>query len=374
MGRLDNVTPFIVMDIVKKAGEIENAIHFEVGQPDISPSKSVIDAMAKAVESGTFPYTESLGIKPLREKITEFYKSRYNVDVSPDRIIITVGTSGAFLLAYSVALDCGEKLAFTDPSYPCYKNFSYILNIEPVMIPVDSSTDYQMTAQMLEQHSGVKAVQISSPANPTGNLYSGKNLKELIKHCADNDITFISDEIYHGLVYDGEQEKTALEFSDDVIVINGFSKYFCMPGARLGWMILPEKYVRKAEIVMQNLFISAPTVSQLGALGAFDADFLSSYRDEYRRRRDFLYERLKKLFTIDTKPEGAFYIWADISEYSDDCLAFAEELLNNIGVAVTPGIDFGTNNTKNYIRFAYTRNIDHMAEGLARLEVYLKNR
>ncbi|WP_022850466.1 pyridoxal phosphate-dependent aminotransferase [Limisalsivibrio acetivorans] len=374
MDRLENVTPFIVMDIVRKAGEIEDAIHFEVGQPDISPSEKVFDALHEAIEKRSFPYTESLGIRPLREKIAGFYKNRYGVDVSPDRILLTVGTSGAFLIAYSILMNSGDRLAFTDPSYPCYKNFSNIMDIEPVMIPVDSSTNYQLTVDMLKEKENIKAVQISSPANPTGNIYTGENLKELTKYCDENGIAFISDEIYHGLVYEDEPEHTALELSDEAIVINGFSKYFCMPGIRLGWMIMPERLVRRAEIVMQNLFISAPVLSQLGAMGAFDEIFLRDYKEEYRRRRDYLYGELKEMFPIDAKPQGAFYIWADISEYSNDSYAFCMELLEETGVAVTPGVDFGSNETNKYIRFAYTRNIDHMAEGIRRLKEYLKNR
>lgn len=288
--------------------------------------------------------------------------------------MLTVGTSGAFLIAYSIMLDIGEKLAFTDPGYPCYKNYSYVLGIEPVMVPVSAETDYQMTPEMLAGQKDVKAVQISSPANPMGNVYEKNNLKELIKYCNKENIGFISDEIYHGLVYGDRREHTALEFSDDVVVINGFSKYFCMPGARLGWMILPEKLVRPAEIVMQNLYISAPTVSQMGRINAFDYDFLAEYKAEYEKRRNFLYNELKDIFKIDVLPEGAFYIWADISGYSDDCYSFAMELMENAHVAVTPGVDFGVNQTNKYIRFAYTRNIDHMAEGVRRIKKYLAER
>jgi aspartate/methionine/tyrosine aminotransferase len=374
MKRTDNLTPFIVMDIVKKAQGIEGCTHFEVGQPDIAPPESTIKSMQEAVAEAQFPYTESLGLRPLREKISQFYKKRYSVDVDPDRIMLTVGTSGAFLIAYSILLDMGEKLAFTDPGYPCYKNFSYVLDIDPVMIPVDSSTRYQMTPEMLQKYDNVKAVQISSPSNPTGNIYSSENLKNLINYCDNNDIGFISDEIYHGLIYGDEKENTALEFSDKALIINGFSKYFCMPGARLGWLILPEELVRPAEMVMQNLLISAPTISQKGALGSFNYEFLENYRSEYEKRRDYLYNELKDIFKIDILPEGAFYIWADISEYSNDSYGFAMELLENAKVAVTPGVDFGSNNTNNFIRFAYTRNIDHMAEGIKRLKEYLKNR
>lgn len=374
MKRTENLTPFIVMDILKRASEIEGCIHFEVGQPDIAPSAGVLDAMRGALDEGQFPYTEAKGIPALRKNIAGFYKKHYGVTVEPERIMLTVGTSGAFLIAYSLMLDFGEKLAFTDPGYPCYKNYSYVLGIDPVMVPVDASTGYQMTPELLDKYQGVKAVQISSPSNPTGNIYGRNNLESLIKYCNEKSIGFISDEIYHGLVYGGKKENTALEFSGDVIVINGFSKYFCMPGARLGWMILPEKMVRPAEIVMQNLFISAPTMSQIGCVNAFDYKFLDDYKAEYERRRDFLYGELKDIFKIDVLPEGAFYIWADISAYSDDCYAFCMELLENAGVAVTPGIDFGTNNTRKYIRFAYTRNIEHMSEGVKRIKSYLKNR
>jgi len=374
MDRLSNVTPFIVMDIVKRAGQMDDAIHFEVGQPDITPSEKVIKAMAEAVYKGNFPYTESMGILPLRQKISGHYKNKYGIDIAPECILLTTGTSGAFLIAYSIALNAGEKLAFSDPGYPCYKNFAYILDITPQTVDVKADTDYQITPDLLEQKHDIKAVQISSPANPTGNIYSKSNILNMINYCKTNNITLISDEIYHGLVYSDTKENSALEFSDDVIVINGFSKYFCLPGARLGWMILPEKYIRRAEIVMQNLFIAAPAISQYGAMEAFDYNFLEQYKNEYKKRRDFLYNELKDIFRIDTAPVGAFYIWADISKYSHDCYSFAEELLEKTGVAVTPGTDFGKNNTNNYIRFAYTRNIEHMKEGVKRIKSYLKSR
>ena len=374
MSRLEKVTPFIVMDIVSKAAKIENAVHFEVGQPDINPPEKVIRAMQEALEKRQFPYTDSKGVFELRSKISGFYKDKYGLSVDPERIVATVGTSGAFLIAYSILLNAGDKLAFSDPGYPCYKNFSYILDVTPEMIPVNSSTDYQITPEHLMKHEDIKALQISSPANPTGNIYTSNNLKNLAEYCDSKNIGFISDEIYHGLVYTDEPESCALQFSGKAIVINGFSKYFCMPGARLGWMILPEDMVRKAEIVMQNLFICPPVVSQMGAVESFDNVFLKEYAEEYRKRRDYLYGELKELFTIDTAPDGAFYIWADISRYSNDSFAFANEILDNTGVAVTPGVDFGVNNTHKYIRFAYTRNIEHMAEGIKRLKKYLKDR
>ena len=370
MGKLDNIKPFIVMDIVKKANQYPDTIHFEIGEPDLQPSPKVWEATEKAVESKLNHYTESLGLYELREKISDFYKSKYNVEISPERIALTVGTSGAFLVAYTILLETNNRLALTDPGYPCYKNFAYILDIEPVLIPIDKTTDYQLTAEMLSKYENIRAVQISSPSNPTGNIYRKETLKELIEYCEKNDIYFISDEIYHGLVY-GEKEHTALEFSDNAIVINGFSKYFCMPGFRLGWIILPENLIRKAEIILQNVFISPPTLSQYGALEAFDYPYLNKITQTYKERRDYLYSELSQIFDIDAKPEGAFYLWANISKYSDNSFEFAQKLLKEIHVAVTPGIDFGQNNTDKYIRFSYTRSIEHMKEGVERLKNFL---
>ncbi len=370
MGKLDKVKPFIVMDIVKQANQYPDTIHFEIGEPDLQPSPRVWEATEKAVKNKLNHYTESLGLYELREKISDFYKKKYSVNISPERIALTVGTSGAFLVAYTILLETNNRLALTDPGYPCYKNFAYMLDIEPVLIPIDKSTNYQLTAKKLSNYKDITAVQISSPSNPTGNIYSRENLKNLIKYCEENNIYFISDEIYHGLVYGGK-EHTALEFSDKAIVINGFSKYFCMPGFRLGWIILPENLVRKAEIVLQNVFISPPTLSQYGALEAFDFEHLDKITSIYKERRDFLYSELSEIFDIDAKPEGAFYLWANISKYSNNSFEFAEKLLKEIHVAVTPGIDFGQNNTEKYIRFSYTRNIEHMEEGVKRLKDFL---
>lgn len=368
--RTEKIKSFIVMDIVREASKLPDAVHFEIGEPDLPPSPKVWELSQKAVKDRLNHYTQSLGLPQLREEIAKFYKRKYKVSIDPSRIAVTVGTSGAFLVAYSILLNQGDKIGLTDPSYPCYKNFAHLLDIQPVSIPVDKTTDYQLTVEKLSQYSDLKAVHISSPSNPVGNLYKKENLKNIIDYCIQNGIYFISDEIYHGLVYEG-REHTALEFSDEVIVINGFSKYFCMPGFRLGWMVLPEKLVRKAEIVMQNVFISPPTISQYAALGAFDYKHLEKNRWIFKERRDFLYENLKDIFEIDAKPEGAFYIWANIKKYSTNSYLFAKQLLKEIHVAITPGVDFGKNNTDIYIRFAYTRDINHMEEGIKRLKNHL---
>ena len=367
--RYDNMSAFIVMDIVREAGKYPNAIHFEIGQPDLAPSEKVKSALQHAVENNRFAYTESLGLYELREKISLYYSRIYGVSVTPERILLTPGTSGAFLIAYTLTLSHGDKLGLTDPSYPCYKNFAYVLDIEPEFIPVDYHDCYQLNVQQLKGRA-IKALQISSPANPTGNIYTPQRLQELNTYCIAQNIDFISDELYHGLVYD-QTAATALQFNPNAYVINGFSKYFCMPGMRLGWIIVPEHKIRAAEIIAQNLFISAPTLAQFGALEAFDDEFLDATRQTFRARRDFLYNELKQIFTIEFKPQGAFYLWADVSRYTDDSYQFAKRMLREIQVAATPGIDFGTNGTKHYLRFAYTRDISHLSEGVARMKKWL---
>lgn len=368
--RYKNMSSFIVMDIVRDSLKYEDTIHFEIGQPDLNPSPKVKASLQKALDEDKFSYTESLGLLELREKIAKHYKRTYNVDIDAKQVLLTPGTSGAFLVAYTLTLKHKEKLGLSDPSYPCYKNFAHMLDIDPVFMQIDKSCEYQLKPEHLENKE-IDAVQISSPSNPTGNIYSEENLKRLVEYCDKNDIAFISDELYHGLVYEKEAA-TALQFSDNVFVINGFSKYYCMPGLRLGWIIVPKELSRQAEIIAQNLFISAPTLSQYAALEAFDYEYLDGIKEKFKQRRDYLYKELSEIFEIDAKPDGAFYIWANISKYSDDSFAFAKELLENIHIATTPGIDFGKNKGKEYLRFAYTRDIEHMKEGIQRLKNYLK--
>jgi aspartate/methionine/tyrosine aminotransferase len=364
------MSSFIVMDIVREAQKYEDTIHFEIGQPDLNPSPKVKKSLIKAIEEDKFSYTESLGLINLRKKISAMYKKTYNVDIDESRILLTPGTSGAFLVAYTLTLRHKEYLGLSDPSYPCYKNFASMLDINPCFMDIDKSTNYELTVNHLKEEN-IQALQISSPANPTGNLYSKDNLKELVEYCDSKKISFISDELYHGLTYE-EDAHTALEFSDNVFVINGFSKYYCMPGMRLGWIIVPKALSREAEIIAQNIFISAPTLSQYAALEAFDEDYLLSIKEIFKKRRDYLYKELNDIFDVDAKPDGAFYLWANVSKYTDDSFAFAKELLENIHVATTPGIDFGKNKTEQYLRFAYTRDIEHMQDGIKRLKEYLE--
>lgn len=368
--RYEQMNSFIVMDIVKEAQKYSDSIHFEVGQPDIPPSEKVKNSLLKAIQNDRFSYTESSGLLTLREKIVNSYKQTYGVSIEPDQVILTPGTSGAFMVAYTLTLSHRERLGLSNPSYPCYKNFAYMLDIIPEFMDIDKSTNYELTPAHLKGKN-IQALQISSPANPTGNIYDRKNLKALIEYCDANNIHFISDELYHGLTYE-KSASTALEFSENVFVINGFSKYYCMPGMRLGWIIVPKNLVPKAEIIAQNIFISAPTLSQYACLEAFDKEHLDKVKNEFKRRRDFLHESLSEIFDIDVKPEGAFYLWADVSRFCDDSFEFSKKLLDSIHVATTPGIDFGTNQTHKYLRFAYTRDIAHMREGVERIKKYLK--
>ncbi len=364
-----NMNSFIVMDIVKEALKYNDAVHFEVGQPDIPPSPKVKEALKNAVENDLFSYTESFGIYDLREKISNEYKKNYGVNVEPSRILLTPGTSGAFLVAYAIALKHKGRLGFSDPGYPCYKNFAHLLDIKPISYNIGKFNEYQLRVEDIKKKS-IDALQISSPANPTGNIYSSDNLKELVEYCDKEGINFISDELYHGLTYE-DKANTALEFGENVFIINGFSKYYCMPGLRLGWLIVPKNQIRNAEIIAQNLFISAPTLSQYAALEAFDKEYLFATREKFKQRRDFLYSELSSIFQIDAKPEGAFYLWANISKYSNNSYEFSKKLLKDIHIATTPGVDFGENETDKYIRFAYTREIEHMKEGVERLKRYL---
>ena len=357
----------MVMEIVKKSTQYPDAIHFEVGEPDLLPPPKVKAALLQAIENDRFGYTPSDGLPQLKEAIANHYKVQYGINVESERIIITPGSSGAFLLAYALVLDVGQTIAMSDPGYPSYKNFAYTLGIEPKFIPVTASTNYCIEPEMIQN---IDALQISNPANPTGNLYPNKLLQALCEKCQKEGVVLISDELYHGLTYE-EAPQTALAYWDDAFVIGGFSKSFCMPGFRLGWIIVPKRYVQKATQLVQNIFLAPATLSQYAALAAFEYDYLEYVQQTFQARRDFLYHGLKKFFDIPSKPQGAFYIWADVSRWGKDGLTFATELLEKEHVAVTPGIDFGTNNTKNYVRFAYTQEIEKMQEGLKRIERYL---
>jgi len=354
--------PFIVMDIVKEAQNLKDVVHLEIGEPDLLPTPKVKESSIKAINENRFFYTESKGLKELREKIANHYKMFYDVEVNPDNIIITTGTSTAFLIAFYFA----NKIASPTPTYPCYPNFAELENKEFINIPTNNK--FKLEIDSLKNYD-FDSLMISSPNNPTGTIYNKNELKEICKFCEQKNKLLISDELYHGLVYN-EEYTTALKFNKNAIIINGFSKFFCMPGFRIGWIILPDDLVRKAEIIAQNILISAPSISQYAALSAFDYEHLKSIQKEFKLRRDFLYENLKDVFDI-TMPKGAFYLWCDIGKYSNNSLEFAKELLYKSKVALTPGVDFG--NYPNYIRIAYTKNIYELEKAVTRIKNFLKN-
>ncbi|MBF0608841.1 MAG: aminotransferase class I/II-fold pyridoxal phosphate-dependent enzyme [Magnetococcales bacterium] len=380
--RLDDIAPFMAMDIARQARQFPDTVHMELGEPDLPPPPAVVEGVQRAMTDNRYAYTPALGLKELRKRIAQHYNHKYGVDVSSDRVIVTPGTSGAFLVALGIALNAGDVLCLPDPSYPCYKNFAHYLDITPTFIPVDKDTSFELTPEALQQTKDINALLISSPANPTGRLYNTDNLKALIQHCNDKSVTFISDEIYHGLVY-GATEHTALEFSDNVIVINGFSKSFCMPGFRIGWMIVPEDWVRRAEIVISSIFIAANTIAQYAACEAFDYTWLADINKTFAHRRDFLYGGLRGLFDLPVLPDGAFYVWADISRYVTgngnspgvgmyaDSVAFAQALLQRRHVAITPGVDFGRNATHHHVRLTCTSPIDVLQRGIDRIKDFL---
>lgn len=370
MKLLDKISPFIVMDILAKARTMPDAIHMEIGEPDLPPSERVIEGYERAIRDRRFHYTSAKGLLELREKIAEHYLLRYNVRISPERIVITPGTSGAFLVAFAMLTDKKKRLLLSDPSYPCYRNFSYFLDTDPILIPTGSDTHYEIQPEVIRKRDDIGAMVVSSPSNPLGNLYREDTVKALTALADEKGFAYIADEIYHGLVYD-QKEHTALEYSDNAIVINGFSKYFCMPGFRVGWMIVPENLVRQTEVIIQNIFIAANTPAQYAAVEAFDYAYLDSIRNTYRTRRDYLYNELKDIFNIDVVPDGAFYIWADISKYSDNAGEFCRRLLDEKAVALTPGIDFGKNGTDHYLRFAYTQDLEKLQDGVRRIKNFL---
>ncbi|NPB05309.1 MAG: pyridoxal phosphate-dependent aminotransferase, partial [Aquificae bacterium] len=371
--------PFIVMEILERAKELEregrDVIHMEIGEPDLPPSPRVLEAVERFKDKAR-GYTHSLGIWELREAVAEYYLRRYGVEVDPERVVITTGTSGAFSLIFSALFEPGEAVAFTDPGYPCYPNFAKIYCLRPAAVPVGPETDYELRADLLEEatkrEKNLKGFLVTSPSNPVGNVYSETTLRELAEFALERDLVFISDEIYHGLEYE-KRASTALEFSDRAVVVGGFSKFFCMPGYRLGWAIVPKEWVRRLQVVAQNLFISPPTLSQLVAAEALrDESHQNFVRETFKKRRDFLYGELKELFEVPARPEGAFYVWAGVDRYGLGGFEFAKRLLEEAGVAVTPGVDFGRNDTEGFVRFAYASSLERLKEGVDRIKEFLK--
>ena len=378
--RMKDIKAFHVMDLLAKAKAMEaqgqHVIHLEVGEPDFDSPKAVLNAGIAAIKAGKTHYTPANGLAELREKISDFYRQRYAVDVPANRIMITPGASGALQLVMAAMIDPGDEVLLTDPGYPCNRHFVRLSEAKAVAIPVDAENHFQPSREQLEAAwtDKTKALLLASPSNPTGSLLSKKQIRDLYQIVVAKQGIFILDEIYHGLVYD-QKASTALSVSDDIFVINSFSKYFGMTGWRLGWMVAPEAYIDTLEKLAQNVFLAAPTPAQYAALAAFSDEALSELeqrRQTFAKRRDYLYQALRDLgFEIANKPDGAFYLYAKCTKFSDDSFQFCHELLEKTAVAITPGIDFGENQANQYIRFAYTAPIKDMQIAIERLREYL---
>ncbi|HEV7820643.1 MAG TPA: pyridoxal phosphate-dependent aminotransferase [Burkholderiales bacterium] len=378
--RVAEVAPFHVMRLLSRARELEAAgrsiVHMEIGEPDFPTAQLICDAGIRAIENGRHFYTPALGIPELRAAISRFYRERYAVEIPASRIIITSGASGALLLAIGVLIDAGDEVLMADPGYPCNRNFVRMMGGVPAEVPVGAESAYQLLPSMVERHwtSRTKAVMVASPSNPTGTLMPEASLRGIANIARERGGAVIVDEIYHGLVYDGDYT-TALKQGDGLFVINSFSKYFNMTGWRLGWMVVPPAYVREFDKLSQNIYLSAPSVSQHAALAAFEPAtlaILEARRSEFKARRDFLVPALRELgFRIPVVPPGAFYIYADCSALTADSFTFARELLEGAGVAITPGADFGVHGAARHVRFAYTNAIPVLAEGVKRIGAFI---
>ncbi|MCE5243098.1 MAG: pyridoxal phosphate-dependent aminotransferase, partial [Desulfobacteraceae bacterium] len=378
--RVQDIKPFIVMDVLEQAQKLERAgesvIHLEIGEPDFSTPEAIKAAAVEALKRDDTRYTHSLGALPLREAICAYYADTYGVnDLDPDQILVTSGSSPAFLVALSTILNCGEEVILSDPHYACYKNFVQFLEGVPKTIDVYEEDAFQYRPEAIRKAltPNTRAILINSPANPTGNLLEPQRMAEI----ADMGRWVLSDEIYHGLVYEG-RARSILEFTRHCIVFNGFSKLFAMTGWRLGYLIVPKELIRPMQKMMQNFFISANSVAQAaGCVALTDPSVMEDVRrmrDTYNERRLFIIRRLREIgFGITVEPTGAFYVFANAKRYTGDSYAFAFEILNNAKVGITPGIDFGANG-EGYVRLSYANSLENIAEGLRRIEQYLQER
>ena len=375
-----DVPPFIVMDVMAAAAQCEargaHIIHMEVGQPAAPAPKTAIEAAQAALAQGRLGYTECLGIPSLRKRIARHYGEMYDLGLDPARVVVTTGSSGAFVLAFLALFEPGDRVALANPGYPPYRHILSALGCEPVLIETSSDTRWALSAKALivaHQRAPLKGVVIASPANPTGTMIDADALSRLIAIAEAEGIRVISDEIYHGLDYAFAAE-TAANVSDRVVVINSFSKYFCMTGWRVGWMVVPENLVRPIDRLQGNLAISVPTLAQIAAEAAFEGrEEMQAVKHGYEENRRILTEGLPKTGLDKFLPvDGAFYLYADISRFSDDSLDFAKRMLNEAGVAATPGIDFDPVNGKHFLRFCYAGSADEMREAVARIGNWLK--
>ena len=379
ISRRGAVDPFIVMDVMEAARREEEAgrsiIHMEVGQPGTAAPASARAHLAAEMDKDALGYTVALGRPDLRARIAQLYQDWYGVTVPAERIVVTAGSSAGFTLAFTTLFEAGEKVAVGEPGYPSYRNILKALSLEPVGIETKAENRFQPVLQDIEGIEDLAGLLVASPANPSGTMLDRDALKLLMDHCAQRDIAFISDEIYHGIQYEG-RAVSALEISDDVFVINSFSKYFSMTGWRIGWMVVPDSHIRAVERLMQNMFICAPHAAQVAALGAMEAEAeLSANFAVYAENRALMLEALPKMgFDKIAPPDGAFYVYADVSDLTDDSRAFAAEILDKAGVAVTPGLDFDSQRGATTLRFSYARATADIEDGLERLRQFMAAR
>jgi aspartate/methionine/tyrosine aminotransferase len=373
--RADEIAPFLVMEVMERARAMEakgiDVVHLEVGEPDFNIPSAVKDAVCRALDKGFTHYTHSLGDLPLRQAICDHYRRAYDVSVVPDQVIVTSGTSPAMMLAFAAILERGDEVIISDPGYACYPNFISFLGGVPVRIPVYEGDGFQYRPSAIEEKVSDKAraILINSPSNPTGNLLSEETMRAIARFSP----YIISDEIYHGLVYEG-REHSILEFTDHAFVLNGFSKLYAMTGLRLGYLIAPEKFVRPIQKMQQNFFICASSLAQKAGIAALQEseEDVRRMKRIYDQRRRFIVPRLKELgFGITVEPTGAFYVFANAKHISSDSHKLAFDILEKAHVGVTPGVDFGKNG-EGYIRFSYANSMENIAEGLDRIEKYLE--
>lgn len=372
------VPPFIVMDVMRAAAEREasggQVLHMEVGQPGTPAPPAVLEATKAALRSDLIGYTLALGIDPLRRRIAQHYRDSYGVDLDPGRVVVTTGSSGGFLLAFLSAFDAGDRVALAAPGYPAYRNILTALGVEAVLLPTEAAQRFQPTPELLDQVEGpLDGLIVASPSNPTGTMLPPEDLARLVDYCEARSLRLVSDEIYHGITYERAAD-TALQFTQQAIVINSFSKYFSMTGWRLGWMVLPEDLLRPVECLAQNLFISPPTLSQLAGVAAFESrEVLDGYVARYAKNRDLLLEALPAAgFDRLAPADGAFYLYADVGHLTNDSEAFCRRMLAETGVATTPGLDFDPERGARFVRFSFAGPEAVMREAAERLHAWLK--
>ncbi|OPX39468.1 MAG: aspartate aminotransferase [Desulfobacteraceae bacterium 4484_190.3] len=371
------IPPFIVMEVMERANELEkqgqHIVHLEIGEPDFKTPACICDAAKDAITQGQTHYTHSLGILPLRESICAHYQDKYGVQISPDQIIVTSGTSPALLLLFCALLDPGDEIILSDPHYPCYPNYAAFLGGKPVLVKGNENEGFQLDPEAIREKIShrTKAVLINSPSNPTGNLLSPERMDAI----ANLGLPVISDEIYHGLVY-GQKEHTILEYTDNAFVLNGFSKLYAMTGWRLGYVIAPIRFVRPLQKLQQNFFISAGSISQWGGLAALRCaeEDVASMKQVYDERRKYMIQRIRDLgFGLPVEPAGAFYVFANAKKFGQSSYDLAFEILEKAAVGVSPGIDFGRN-AEGFLRFSYASSLENIRQGLDRIEQFLTTR